>query len=107
MKHANNGRLVSFGIIPEEPETGYGYIESYDELIDDNSSSDIKKFIEKPNLDLAKELIKDKHYLWNSGIFLFKASEIIKELEKFEPELIRICAESLEKGFKDLDFFSE
>ena len=105
LKHANNGRLVSFGIIPEEPETGYGYIESYDELIDDNSASVIKKFIEKPNLDLAKELIKDKHYLWNSGIFLFKASEIIKELEKFEPELIRICAESLEKGFKDLDFF--
>ena len=105
LKYSEDGRLVTFGIIPSSPETGYGYIESFDQLSNENSSSKIKKFIEKPNLGLAKELIKDKHYLWNSGIFLFRASTIIKELEKFEPELIKICDESLKKGSVDIDFY--
>ena len=105
LKHSEEGRLVTFGIIPSHPETGYGYIESFDQLSNENSSSKIKKFIEKPNLGLAKELIKDKHYVWNSGIFLFRASTIIKELEKFEPELIKICDESLKKGSVDIDFY--
>ena len=67
--HSNNGRLVTFGIVPDSPETGYGYIESCDELIKGKSFSKIKKFIEKPNLELAKKLIKNNHYFWNSGIF--------------------------------------
>ena len=103
--HANDGRLVTFGIIPNSPETGYGYIESYDELNETIKSSKIKKFIEKPDLESAKRFIQDKHYSWNSGIFLFKASVILKELEKFKPEIIRICSESIEKGLNDLDFF--
>ncbi len=105
LNHVNLGRLVTFGIIPDSPETGYGYIESYDQLTAKTTSSKIKNFVEKPNLDLAKELIKDKHYLWNSGIFLFKALDIVKELKKFEPELLKICEESLRNGSKDLDFF--
>lgn len=103
--HANNGKLVTFGISPNSPETGYGYIEAYDNISDKNASSKIKNFIEKPQIDLAKTFIKDKHYLWNSGIFLFKASVILEELEKFEPKILRICKESLDKGSKDLDFF--
>ena len=103
--YANNGRLVTFGIIPNAPETGYGYIESYEELTETNSSSKIKKFIEKPNIELAKNLIKDKRYFWNSGIFLFKASVILKELEIHAPEIVEICHESFEKGVNDLDFF--
>ena len=95
--HAKNGRLVTFGVLPDRPETGFGYIESYEELSEKNNSSGIKKFIEKPDIELAKDLINDKHYVWNSGIFLFKASTILKELEKFEPELIRICTESLSR----------
>ena len=101
---ANNGRVVTFGIIPNSPETGYGYIESYEELSKENPKSKIKKFVEKPNFELAKEFIKDKHYSWNSGIFLFKASVFIKELEKFEPEIIKSCSCALKKGSKDLDF---
>ena len=54
---------------------------------------------------LANSFIKDKRYLWNSGIFLFKASTILEEFKKFEPEIIRICDESLKKGKEDLDFF--
>ena len=78
MIEANKGRLVTFGITPTSPETGYGYIESYEELSKENPISKIKKFVEKPNLELAKHFIKDKHYSWNSGIFLFKASVFMK-----------------------------
>lgn len=105
IQYASKGELVTFGIIPNSPETGYGYIESFDELSINNTSSKIKNFIEKPNAELAKNLIKDRHYLWNSGIFVFKASVVLKELEKFEPELIKSCKESFKKGKFDLDFF--
>ena len=103
-KEANSGRLVTFGVVPYGPETGYGYIKSYEELSEERPSSKIKNFIEKPNLDLAKKLINDKHYSWNSGIFLFKASIFLEELEKFEPQIIKACDESLKKGVTDLDF---
>ena len=103
--HAREGKLVTFGVIPNYPETGYGYIETTEELNKHKTSSKIKKFIEKPNLKLAKKFIEDKHYLWNSGIFLFKASTILKELEKYDPQIIKICKESIIKGKADLDFF--
>ncbi len=103
--HAKNERLVTFGIVPNRPETGFGYIESFEEISDKNTSSKIKKFIEKPELELAKIFINDKHFVWNSGIFLFKSSTILREMEKFEPEIIKTCKESLKKGQYDLDFF--
>ena len=105
LNHAAKGRLVTFGISPEHPETGYGYIESFDELSNNNNSSEIKRFIEKPKLEFAENLIKDKHFVWNSGIFLFRASVVLKELNKFEPEIIKICKESIKKGSVDLDFY--
>ncbi len=101
---ANNGRLITFGIKPYSPETGYGYINSHEELDEEKFSSTIKNFVEKPNIELAKKFINDKHYSWNSGIFLFKATTFLRELEKFEPEIIKVCKKSLEKGSKDLDF---
>ncbi len=104
LSEANNGRLVTFGIIPKTPETGFGYIESYEELSEVNISSRIKKFVEKPSLEIAKKYIKDKHFLWNSGIFLFRASIFLRELEKYEPDIINICYESLNKAVEDLDF---
>ncbi len=103
--HSNKERLVTFGITPNGPETGYGYIKSYQELSEDNLASRIEKFIEKPNLELANKFIKDKHYVWNSGIFLFRASVFLKELEKFEPNIVRTCSKALKAGIKDLDFF--
>lgn len=102
---ANKGRLVAFGILPDRPETGYGYIECYEKISNTNNLSKIKSFVEKPNYDLAKEMIANKNFLWNSGIFLFKASIFLKELEKFEPQMIQICKDSLEHGIEDLDFF--
>ena len=82
LKFASNGKLVTFGITPNCPETGYGYIEAYEELTTKHQSSNIKKFIEKPTKKLAEKLIQDKRYSWNSGIFMFKASTIISELTR-------------------------
>ena len=104
VKHANKGRIVIFGVTPTNAETGYGYIESYEELSEKNTSSKVKKFTEKPNISLAKQFLMDKHFSWNSGIFMFKASTIIKEIERLDPEMLRICRESLIEGEKDLDF---
>ena len=70
-----------------------------------NPSSKIRKFIEKPNLEKAKKLIKNNHYFWNSGIFLFKSSVFLEELEKFEPEILNSCKKAINKGSIDLDFF--
>jgi len=104
IEHANKGRIVIFGVSPTNAETEYGYIESYEELSENNTSSKVKKFIEKPNLSIAKKFLLDKHFSWNSGIFMFKASTIIKEIERLNPEMLRICKESLIGGEKDLNF---
>ena len=104
--YAKQGRLVTFGIVPTCAETGYGYIEAK-ELNDDEDQIDgieINKFIEKPNQEIAEKLIKDSRYTWNSGMFLFKASSIISELEKFSPEIINYCKIAIENDVEDLDF---
>ena len=102
--YSNQEDLVTFGVIPNSPETGYGYIEAKDELSKENISSKIVKFIEKPNKELAEILIKDKKYTWNSGIFLFKASTILKELKKYQPEIIESCKSVFLEMDKDFDF---
>ena len=104
IKIAAKGRLVTFGSKPKAPESGYGYIEAEDFLTEDIPFSSIKKFIEKPNKEIASNLIKDNHYTWNSGIFLFKASTIISEISKFQPEIIKLCKESLKDENYDFNF---
>ncbi len=104
--YANIGRLVTFGIVPTCAETGYGYIEAKELANEEDQINglEINKFIEKPNKDIAEKLIKDSRYTWNSGMFLFKASAIISELEKFYPEIINYCKIAIEKDVEDLDF---
>ena len=99
---AEQEKLVTFGIKPTTPETGYGYIE----IIKSNSKKyhNIKSFIEKPSLDRAKSYIHSNNYYWNSGIFMFKASVYLKELDKFEPEILTACNESFNNSYADLDF---
>ncbi len=95
--------LVTFGIVPTAAETGYGYIKARKEGKDQEGYT-IEKFIEKPNKDLAEELIKDKLYTWNSGMFLFKASLILKELQYYCPRIVSSCKKSIKNNSLDLDF---
>ena len=100
---ANEGNLVTFGIVPDLPETGYGYIKKGDITNYDHVYS-VLQFVEKPDLDSAKEYIKSKQYFWNGGIFLFKATDFIDELKKFSPKLLDLCKKSYENSINDLDF---
>ena len=105
IEYANQGRLVTFGVIPDEPATGYGYIKSEVPLEESELKGySIDGFLEKPDLITANELIKDKRYTWNSGMFLFKANVILNEIKIFAPEVLNACKKSLEEKLLDLDF---
>ncbi|MDY3115516.1 MAG: mannose-1-phosphate guanylyltransferase/mannose-6-phosphate isomerase [Sutterella sp.] len=93
---ANQGYLITFGIKPEGPETGYGYIEQGGLLI--KNSYDVKKFVEKPCLEKAKEMLASGGYFWNSGIFLFKASVYLQELEKQNQEIYHAVKTAYQSG---------
>lgn len=88
--------IITFGINPTHPETGYGYIKT------DNSLKTIQ-FIEKPDYDIAKQYFEEKNYLWNAGIFLFKNENMLKCFEKYEPEILNICKSIVEKINKEED----
>ncbi len=105
IKFAEEGSIVTFGIPPNSPETGYGYIKVEKSInFDENKAFKIESFLEKPLADVAKKLILDKSYFWNSGIFLCKASTIIHEIRKYSSDILSYCKKSLEDGFYDLDF---
>ncbi len=87
-KLAEQGYIVTFGIEPNYPETGYGYINILDEPILDGFK--VKEFVEKPNEETAKKYIEAKTYFWNSGIFMFKASTMIEEIKKLTPEIYSV-----------------
>ena len=104
--YAEQGRLVTFGIVPTKPETGYGYIKASVSLKSSNIKGQvIEKFVEKPDKKKAEEFIQDERFTWNSGMFLFKASTILKEIQRLEPEIISYCKSAIENGKNDLDFF--
>ena len=104
-KYAEEGRLVTFGIVPTAPETGYGYIEASAPFQNKEiEGQNISRFIEKPNKDTAEKLVNDKRFTWNSGIFLFRASAILSELERLAPSIVSCCRSSLEQEESDLDF---
>ena len=99
---AENNKLIAFGVVPDKAETGYGYIEANINNTDDYYS--IKSFTEKPNQKNAKKYLDSVNYLWNSGMFMFKASVFLSELEKFEPEILSACKKSCATKNIDLDF---
>ncbi len=103
--YAEKDRLVTYGILPTSPETGYGYIRAKRPLSSSKlNGEEIDQFLEKPNLEDAKNFVKDKSFSWNSGIFMFKAKTLLNEIKKFEPDLYKNCKESIAKSIKDLDF---
>ena len=105
VKYANNNKLVTFGVVPNSPETGYGYIKAEKEFnFSQIEGQNIAEFTEKPALKEAKEFIKDKRYTWNSGMFLFKAKKVLDEYYKFFPEILNSCKKSIQNSTTDLDF---
>lgn len=105
LKESIKGRLVTFGVIPTSAETGYGYIKSETAVnIESLEPLKVSKFMEKPDKTNAEKFVQNDHYLWNSGIFMFKASVILEELRKYEPKIIDYCERSLEHNHIDLEF---
>lgn len=98
---AESGSLVTFGIVPSGPETGYGYIRRGDQS---GPGYVVSEFVEKPSLHVAKNYVDSGEYYWNSGMFLFKASRYLEELEKFRPDILAVCRLSVEGLAPDLDF---
>ena len=97
---AEKGKLVTFGIIPTHAHTGFGYIEAQDKSV----ASKVTAFVEKPDLDTAQGYIDSGNYYWNSGMFMFKASTILNEIEHFPPDMLMQCQQALAQSKTDLDF---
>lgn len=102
IKAAENDMLVTFGIVPTHPETGYGYIKQ-GELYED-AIYKVDSFIEKPNLEIANKYIQDNCYCWNSGMFIMKASIYLSELKKHNKSIYDVCKKAFESAYSDLDF---
>lgn len=90
MNLAQQGFLVAFGIRPDAPETGYGYIEA--------EGSVVKRFVEKPPLEKAEEYVASGRYLWNAGIFCFQVKTVLAELERFAPDVLQAVRSCLEQS---------
>lgn len=95
-KLAEKGYLVTFGIKPNAPETGFGYIEPGNEI--ENLGYVINRFVEKPKREIAKELFESGRYYWNSGIFMFKASNYLEELDKYNSAIAGTVREAVYKA---------
>ena len=105
LKESIKGRLVTFGVAPTSAETGYGYIKSESSINAESLEAlNVTDFIEKPDKENAEIFLKNDHYLWNSGIFMFKASTILEELKKYAPKIVESCEKSLAHNNLDLEF---
>ncbi|WP_345814570.1 mannose-1-phosphate guanylyltransferase/mannose-6-phosphate isomerase [Paraburkholderia sp. PREW-6R] len=101
---AQDGYLVTFGITPTEPHTGYGYIRAGQNLIDDAQTFAVDAFVEKPDAATAQRFLADGGYYWNSGMFMLKASTFMEELRRYEPDIARQAELSLDAAQRDNDF---
>jgi mannose-1-phosphate guanylyltransferase/mannose-6-phosphate isomerase len=106
---AEENALVTFGVVPRHAKTGYGYIKQGSKLSDDKSLKQvpysIAQFVEKPDMTTATRYVESGEYLWNSGMFMMKASVWLKQLEKYRPDILEACQNAYLNGKKDLDFF--
>ena len=103
LKETENGRIVTFGITPTRPETGYGYLELY--AASSGDAVPLKSFVEKPDAEAAKVMLDAGTYLWNAGIFLFRAKDMIAAFQAYAPELLGPVSDAIEQGHVDLGFF--
>lgn len=102
VKCVNNGNIITFGIVPTHPETGYGYLKLSDDA--DIVAAKVLRFEEKPEKNRAIKMIKDKSFLWNAGIFLFSVSDIIQAFEHYCRNILLAVNRSFYSATTDLDF---
>ncbi len=100
-KQAQDGKLVTFGIVPTDANTGYGYIQKGKSIED---VFEVKEFTEKPNQETADLFLKTNNYLWNSGMFMFQANTLIDELTLHSPHIVESAKNAINNAVKDLDF---
>lgn len=100
VQEAESQSLVTFGIVPDSPETGFGYIQSANK----EEMSDILRFVEKPSAAVAQKYLESGEYFWNSGMFVFKASTFLAELKQHNPEMFEAVQIAYEGAQRDLDF---
>lgn len=99
---AEAGHLVTFGIVPDRPETGYGYIKAGPPLPE--GGLQVLRFVEKPDQATAQAYLESGDYTWNSGMFLFRASRYLEELARYQPIMVEACRQALALAREDLDF---
>ena len=99
---AQEGKLATFGIVPKDANTGYGYIKSSKNNTDGGYK--VEEFVEKPDLETAQAYFKQGKYLWNSGMFMFKAEVLIDELTTHSPDIVKLVSEAVNNAKQDLDF---
>ena len=103
MKAVAMGRLVTFGIVPDSPHTGYGYIQR-GVALEGCAASKVARFVEKPDAATAAQFLSSGDYFWNSGMFLFSARQFVEELGALRPDILSACERALTGGEHDLDF---
>jgi len=103
-KLAQDDKMITFGVRAETPETGYGYIQRGAALDRESQSYTVTRFVEKPDKNTARELLDRGGYYWNSGMFLFRASQYLSALEKYAPEILSACQKAMQSTRRDLDF---
>jgi mannose-1-phosphate guanylyltransferase/mannose-6-phosphate isomerase len=115
-QQAQDGKLVTFGIVPTDANTGYGYIKSQGELstgkrgrpgVSKNNTEGaykVEEFVKKPNLETAQTYLEKGNYLWNSGMFMFKAEILIEELTVHSPAIVKAVGGAVNNATQDLDF---
>ena len=99
-QQAEAGKIATFGIVPLAPNTGYGYIKAGQS----GQVSEVEAFVEKPNLETAQTYVDAGNYYWNSGMFMFKASTLLAELQQYAPDIFKSCSQAMDEAYLDLDF---
>jgi mannose-1-phosphate guanylyltransferase / mannose-6-phosphate isomerase len=103
LSEIKNRNIITFGITPDRPETGYGYLELASTA--SHNPVKLKRFVEKPDLNTAQDMLDSKNYLWNSGIFIFRAIDIVTAFEMYTPNLLTSVKSAIDNGKPDLGFF--
>ena len=102
-RQASHDKLITLGIVPTHAETGFGYIQR-GEAEADNSIYQVSRFVEKPDIETAKQYVTQGDYYWNSGMFVFSASRFLTEIKAYEPTVFSACLQAFQQRQEDADF---